>query len=242
MAIETKCPTCERTLRVGDEHAGKQARCPMCNTIYVVPGGAATQLSVAEQSDSWYLRTPEGQNYGPVSQAELEGWLAEGRISAECELRTGESQAWQPADEYFGVLSPRSESRAHASVHSRAAQNPFAGEPAPDRSFAQRSRGNAGIEGQTPFGTRRFQVPHRGGMILVFGILGWVFTCPVFSVMAWVMGTSDLREMRAGRMDSSGMGLTQAGHILGMIYTLLWFIVCIIGVFVMLLAIAAEAF
>jgi hypothetical protein len=89
---------------------------------------------------------------------------------------------------------------------------------------------------------RRYQVPHRGGMILVFGILGWVFTCPVFSVMAWVMGTSDLREMRSGRMDSSGMGLTQAGHILGMIYTLLWLIVCVIGVFVMLLAMGAQAF
>jgi hypothetical protein len=242
MAIETKCPTCERTLRVGDEHAGKQARCPMCNTIYVVPGGTATEPSPAAPRDLWHMRTPEGQVYGPVSHAELEGWLAEGRISAECELRTGENQAWRPADEVFGVLSPRVESRAPAPVQPHAAQNPFAGDPASDRPFGGRSQSNAGAGGQTPFGTRRFQVPHRGGMILVFGILGWIFTCPVFSVMAWVMGTSDLREMRTGRMDSSGMGLTQAGHILGMIYTLLWLIVCVIGVFFMFLAIAAEAF
>ena len=79
-------------------------------------------------------------------------------------------------------------------------------------------------------------------MILVLGILGWLFTCPIFAVMAWVMGTSDLREMRSGRMDSSGMGLTQAGHILGMIYTLLWLIICVIAVFVILLAIVAEGF
>jgi K+ transporter len=79
-------------------------------------------------------------------------------------------------------------------------------------------------------------------MILVFGILGWIITCPVFSVMAWMMGTSDLREMRTGRMDSSGMGLTQAGQILGMIYTLLWLIVVVIGIFFMMLAMGAQAF
>ena len=76
-------------------------------------------------------------------------------------------------------------------------------------------------------------------MILVFGILGWVFTCPIFSVMAWVMGASDLREMRSGRMDTRGMGVTQAGHILGLIYTLLWIIVLVIGLFVFLLAVVA---
>ena len=37
MPIEAKCPGCDRLLRVSDEHAGKQARCPVCNTIYSVP-------------------------------------------------------------------------------------------------------------------------------------------------------------------------------------------------------------
>ena len=35
------------------------------------------------------------------------------------------------------------------------------------------------------------------------------------------MGNADLREMRRGQMDGSGMSLTQAGMILGMIYTIL---------------------
>jgi hypothetical protein len=39
--------------------------------------------------------------------------------------------------------------------------------------------------------------------------------------VAWVMGHADLREMRRGLMDESGMSLTQAGMILGMIYTIL---------------------
>jgi hypothetical protein len=78
-------------------------------------------------------------------------------------------------------------------------------------------------------------------MILTLGILGWVFGCPVFSAMAWVMGSSDLREMRAGRMDTGGTGLTQAGHILGLIYTVLWIIVLAIAMFVLVLTAAARA-
>src|SRR5262245_43914396 len=52
--------------------------------------------------------------------------------------------------------------------------------------------------------------PHRGVMILVFGILSWC-VCLIFGIVAWVMGNSDLREMREGRMDPSGESMTQAG-------------------------------
>jgi hypothetical protein len=62
--------------------------------------------------------------------------------------------------------------------------------------------------------------PHRGTMILVFGILAW-FVCFIFGIMAWVMGNNDLKEMDAGRMDPEGRGLTQAGKILGMINVIL---------------------
>jgi hypothetical protein len=58
--------------------------------------------------------------------------------------------------------------------------------------------------------------PHRGGMMLAFGILGLV-CCIVFGILAWVMGNSDLQEMAAGRMDPSGEGMTKAGKILGMV-------------------------
>ena len=37
MPIEALCPGCGRKLRVADEHAGRQARCPMCQAIYTVP-------------------------------------------------------------------------------------------------------------------------------------------------------------------------------------------------------------
>jgi hypothetical protein len=37
MSIEFRCPTCTKLLRVGDDAAGKQAKCPQCGTILLVP-------------------------------------------------------------------------------------------------------------------------------------------------------------------------------------------------------------
>ena len=62
--------------------------------------------------------------------------------------------------------------------------------------------------------------PHRGGMILVFGILGLVI-CVIFGIVAWVMGNGDLRAMAEGRMDPTGEGLTKAGKICGIISVVL---------------------
>ena len=60
--------------------------------------------------------------------------------------------------------------------------------------------------------------PHRGVLILVFGILSFV-VCPFFGIAAWVMANTDLEEMAWGRMDPSGRDLTNAGRICGMIAT-----------------------
>lgn len=76
--------------------------------------------------------------------------------------------------------------------------------------------------------------PHRGVMILVFGILGLV-VCIIFGILAWIFGNADLAEMDAGRMDPSGRGLTSAGRILGMIACIL----AIIGVAIWVLVLVA---
>ena len=56
--------------------------------------------------------------------------------------------------------------------------------------------------------------PHRGVLVLVFGILGLV-TCVLFGIAAWHRGNHGLTEMQAGRMDPSGQQLTSVGRILG---------------------------
>jgi len=66
-----------------------------------------------------------------------------------------------------------------------------------------------------------YERPHRGGMILAFGIISLVFfQCMagfVFGILAWVMGNSDLKGMTDGEVDPEGKQLTQVGRILGIV-------------------------
>jgi uncharacterized paraquat-inducible protein A len=39
--IKFKCPHCDRDVSVGDEHAGKKARCPACREIFQIPQAGA---------------------------------------------------------------------------------------------------------------------------------------------------------------------------------------------------------
>ena len=82
--------------------------------------------------------------------------------------------------------------------------------------------------------------PHRGVLILVFGILGLVM-CQIFSIVAWVMGRSDLAEMDAGRMDPEGRSLTKAGQILGIIGTLLFVVGMLFALVVVIIVLVSPA-
>ena len=62
--------------------------------------------------------------------------------------------------------------------------------------------------------------PHRGGLILAFGIIGLVAFGPL-GIVAWIMGNNDMREIRDGRMDPEGESMTSVGRILGMIASIL---------------------
>jgi hypothetical protein len=62
--------------------------------------------------------------------------------------------------------------------------------------------------------------PHRGGIILAFGLVG-MFVCIPFAVVAWAMASDDLLKMHQGRMDPAGRGMTEAGRIIGIIATCL---------------------
>lgn len=66
--------------------------------------------------------------------------------------------------------------------------------------------------------------PHRGAVILILGILGLLLTCPILSIMAWVMGAKDLATMKAGVMDPAGRDMTRVGYALG----LFWSMICIL--------------
>ena len=82
--------------------------------------------------------------------------------------------------------------------------------------------------------------PHRGSLILVFGILSLVICAP-FGIAAWIMGNGDIKEMDAGTMDPSGRSSTNAGRICGMIATILIILGVLIGGGIILLGVVAGA-
>ncbi len=163
MSIEMQCTGCGQTLRVGDDHAGKRARCPSCGTITQVPGSG---MAPAPQ-----YTPPAGIPTKPVIPA-----------------------------------------------------NPFADRPDGANPY-QSAMGQAGPSIQPRFG-HGYVKPHRGGLVLTLGILGLVCCMPL-GIAAWVMGSSDLAEIRRGQMDPSGQSTTQVGMILGIIsvaWIVCWFL------------------
>ncbi|HJN09820.1 MAG TPA: DUF4190 domain-containing protein [Pirellulaceae bacterium] len=220
MPIETICKNCARKLRVGDEFAGRKARCPHCKNVYTVPqaldtpsvnpqspletGGRPTQPEPS--GEQWRLRTEDGNVYGPVSKTDVDSWLTEGRITAACHLQRDGSVQWMPATTVYPVLAKAAARATHA--------NPFA-----DGAAANANPYSAPTSGNPVIRPRQYQ-PHRGGMLLALGVLG-IACCGFLAPIAWVMGHADLKQIREGRMDPSGRGLTQAGMVLGIIGTLL---------------------
>jgi len=213
MALEFRCPGCGRSLRIPEEHAGKQVRCPACQQVTAAPASGGpflnpTAADAASAVTSWHLRTPEGQTYGPVSWRQVEAWAREGRVSADCELAATSEGPWRAASELLpGLQQPATRP---LSPPASPAPAPWGASPVPAR------------QAGSPAVPAQYLAPHRGGIILVLGLLGFVMSCPVFSLIAWVMGSNDLAEMRAGRMDPSGESLTQAGRIMGMLMSLFY--------------------
>ena len=88
---------------------------------------------------------------------------------------------------------------------------------------------------ERPARIHRNLAPHRGGTIIALGIVALVLlpcSTIICGPLAWIMGNSDLAEIRAGRMDPSGEGMVQAGRILGMISTGLFVLVMILYCFI----------
>ena len=200
MPIVTVCQGCGQRLSVAEEHAGHTARCPKCKRVYTVP--AATAGAVSPTSDQWRLRTEDGTVYGPVTKAELDQWVAEGRVTAISQLLHEPDQHWQPAGQTYPQLG------------SMKAGNPFADPDIKSNPYTPPA-------GFSPISTaRRFLRPHRGGTILTLGVLG-VICCQLLAPVAWVMGQADMRQINDGVMDPEGRALTQVGMILGIVGTVL---------------------
>ena len=72
MALEFRCPGCQKLLRTPDESAGKKARCPDCGTVTDVPMGApgpASDASGTGPSNPFADSTGKGEPAPPSEAA-----------------------------------------------------------------------------------------------------------------------------------------------------------------------------
>lgn len=91
----------------------------------------------------------------------------------------------------------------------------------------------------TPTASGQVMEPHRGVLILVFGILS-IVVCFLFGIAAWVMGNRDLEAMARGQMDPTGQGLTQAGKICGIVGCVLAALGLCLGIFWLVLGLVVA--
>ncbi|MEO8269484.1 MAG: hypothetical protein ABI557_07190 [Aureliella sp.] len=203
MTIESTCTGCGKTLSVADENAGKRARCPACGQIYTIPPKSDTpatnsadssaysvESSVPPEADRYWMRAVDGSEYGPIDQATLDRWFREGRVGPGYQLRQSQYGNWQPADVFRPTLPPRSD-------------NPFA------------ETSSAGNQSYDPTSGRpNYPKGDQSVLILIMGVLGF-FCCPIFGVVAWIMGHSALNAIQSGLADPSTKGLVQTGYYLG---------------------------
>ena len=208
MTVEFTCRDCQTTLRVGDEHIGKKARCPSCGSIQDVVS-SSQQASDESQSESssyqgerWLMRTPDGNEYGPVEKIELDQWVREGRISAHCSLRQENQSQWNPASLVFPSLASATSA---PSPQVSSSGNPFASPMQVERVKYPHSRG--------------FSRDHNGVTIMVLGIVGFFCFGIVLGPVAWAMGASELKAIKRGEVNPDGQGMVTAGYVLGIIVT-----------------------
>lgn len=202
------------------------------------PDKASGAASEKPANDSWWMRTPEGAEYGPADRASLDGWVRENRVSAECQIRRGDGP-WQPAAAVFPQLKQLPQTPAQPSGH------PAPAPAAPSQPGSQfRGGGPNPFADQPQYGGNPYASPQyyatpsgRGGTILALGIISGIcslvtcFYCiPGLialgcGIPAITMGSHDLEGIDAGRLPPYDRGQVQAGLILGwvgVVITGLW--------------------
>jgi hypothetical protein len=153
--------------------------------------------------------------------------------------------AQDPAADAYQASKPLgfAEPQAQAPPLSREAQDAW-DEPPRDARSRRRFDDDSGYDSgyDNGIGLRRSTMPHRGAAVLTLGILSIVVCGPILGPIAWVMGHADLKQIRAGYMDPTGEGMTQAGMIIGMVMTILSAVVITFYCFIFMVMGAAHGF
>lgn len=231
MPIETLCQGCGKRLRVADEHAGKLAKCPQCQAVYTVPQSAvAAAWGAGTASDSplgvgdrWHLKTPDGLTFGPVARAELDRWLAEGRITPHSQILHEGDGHWAWAAQIYPHLQ--------AATAANSPFKPGAMPPGMPAGGINPYAPSTGAASPYPYGSYSpYREQHRGGAVLTLAIVG-LLLCQFLAIAAVIMALVDLGKMKRGVMDPAGKGQTIAGLVIGSIaiaILVFWFVLPIV--------------
>lgn len=190
MSTIFECPQCAKKLKMSarGQHAStsrKKVRCPGCQTVFEVAlpqeNSPPPVQAASPAADEWMVASHDGQQYGPVGKAELDGWVQEGLVSAECRIRRAADSQWQAAAAIYPQLT-----------------GPPAGQGIPASAPAQ------------PSGNTRWRITHTVGMIFTgMGLKNWQFLCGPDGIV--VVPVSLMETVKLGAAAGTGAASPHAG-------------------------------
>jgi hypothetical protein len=219
MSIVFRCSSCGRRLRGPDQAAGRRARC-QCGKEVTVPLASGPHESTGGVKRDDMVWRPKNSSSNDFASAEPVP--AHGRMTAcaDCGVQMSRRAVACPScgcpakptpDSRTCIDCGREVSRYESACWNCGCPVEQAQPVAPNVRIARasvRSADCAALE------------PHRGGVILTFGILSLLCFGIILGPIAWVMASNDLRAMATGRMDRSGERLTRIARICAIIGTI----------------------
>jgi TM2 domain-containing membrane protein YozV/predicted nucleic acid-binding Zn ribbon protein len=240
MPIDITCNDCQESYKVPDNVAGKKIRCPKCNLAVIrVPdavGVAATGsgLDVAgnsthgaaagstvgadpfQTSETWQLKTENGDTYGPVDKPELDQWVAEGRVNSRTQLlRSGDSQ-WQWASIVYPHLAGQQAVSTPVVSHGQPYQHQYVNQqaayatPQAGGYVGQKSKVVAGILAILigSLGIHNFYLGYTGRAVtqLLLSVVGGILTCGISTSAVSIWAIIEGILILTGSIDRDGDG------------------------------------
>ena len=98
MTMMLHCPQCGGNLSVPPALAGKEARCPSCGKVFLVPQPPPGPVGAAGLvGPRIWIRGEDGSSYGPADEALVRQWIIEGRLTELTPVRDADQEQWTPA-------------------------------------------------------------------------------------------------------------------------------------------------